>query len=61
MPPEAKDLIEKFLEVDPRKRLGWDGTQKIKSHPFFKKIDWKTLREQKAYFDVKGLNESSNF
>ncbi|GAA5903047.1 PDK1 family serine/threonine-protein kinase [Sporobolomyces salmoneus] len=39
-PPEAKDLVEKLLVVDPLKRLGGDpkngnGIEAIKSHPFF--------------------------
>ncbi|GAA6059950.1 hypothetical protein JCM10212_003090 [Sporobolomyces blumeae] len=39
-PPEAKDLVEKLLVVDPTKRLGGDpkngnGIDAIKSHPFF--------------------------
>ncbi|GAA6008515.1 hypothetical protein JCM11491_004505 [Sporobolomyces phaffii] len=39
-PPEAKDLVEKLLIVDPTKRLGGDpktgnGIEAIKSHPFF--------------------------
>lgn len=36
MSPEAKDLIEKLLITDPRKRLCASGTKEIKQHPFFK-------------------------
>jgi len=36
MTPEAKDLIERLLEPDPKKRLGVNGAQEIKSHPWFK-------------------------
>lgn len=33
--PEAKDLIQRFLTKDPEKRLGVNGIEEIKSHPFF--------------------------
>jgi hypothetical protein len=33
--PEAKDLIEKLLVSNPRKRLGYHGVQELKAHPFF--------------------------
>lgn len=36
MTPEAKDLIERLLTMDPKKRLGANGVQEIKDHPWFK-------------------------
>ena len=36
MTPESKDLIEKFLNPDPEKRLGANGVEEIMSHPWFK-------------------------
>ena len=50
MTPETRDIIEKFLERDPRKRLGFHGAAEIKEHPFFKEIDWKSLKSRKAPF-----------
>ncbi|CAG9801084.1 unnamed protein product [Chironomus riparius] len=45
--PEAKDLILKLLEKDPRKRLGSKkGAQEIKNHPFFRKIKWNVLKNK---------------
>ena len=35
MSPEAKDLIVKFLNPNPEKRLGTKGITEIKSHSFF--------------------------
>lgn len=40
--PAAK-LIKLLLETDPTKRLGANGIEEIKSHEFFKKINWKEL------------------
>ena len=46
---EAKDLIKKFLILDPNKRLGSGpkGTENIKKHPFFKGINWENVWERK--------------
>eukprot|EP00760_Papus_ankaliazontas_P033201 PhM_4_TR622/c0_g1_i1/m.30067 len=40
---QAKDLITKLLEKDPRKRLTGDA---VRQHPFFQTIDWATLGQQ---------------
>ena len=43
--PIAKDLINRLLHRNPKKRLGCTGgSDEIKQHPFFKKINW-----EKAY------------
>ncbi|PRP89629.1 hypothetical protein PROFUN_00893 [Planoprotostelium fungivorum] len=43
--PEARTLISGLLERDPVKRMGAnkDGVKGLKSHPFFKNIDWDKL------------------
>lgn len=43
---DAADLILKFLERNPSKRLQVPET--IKRHPFFKSIDWNLLKERKV-------------
>ena len=47
---EARDLIEKFLVINPTERLGYgpNGTDDIKNHPFFNGVDW-DLANQKKY------------
>ena len=40
---EAEDLINKFIN-DPNKRLGKNGSEEIKAHPFFNGIDWENIR-----------------
>lgn len=42
----AKDLIDRLLEPDPSKRLGVNGAQEVKNHPFFKGVNWDNLRKQ---------------
>ncbi|TPX69311.1 hypothetical protein SpCBS45565_g02508 [Spizellomyces sp. 'palustris'] len=45
--PEAKDLIHRLLNPDPKLRLLAEG---VKSHPFFSGIEWDKVREQPAPF-----------
>lgn len=53
---EARDLIEKLLVKDPRKRLGCArGAQDIKRHPFFDGIKWPLIRHYKPPEEVRGL------
>jgi serum/glucocorticoid-regulated kinase 2 len=40
---ELKDLINKLLKFKPEQRLGANGFDEIKSHSFFKDIDWLKL------------------
>lgn len=42
-PAVVKDLVEKLLTVDPEKRLGAGGIEEVKSHPYFKDVDWNGL------------------
>lgn len=60
---DAADLITQLLQKDPSKRL--DDPAKIKSHRFFKDIDWQKLLN-KSYTPpfvprVNGLLDTSNF
>ena len=48
--PEARDIMEKLLCSDPQKRLGANGAQEVKSHPFFSDIDWDKLMTMEAAF-----------
>ena len=43
---EAKDLINKLLNVDPNKRLGYgkNGVEELKNHPYFKDVNWEKLK-----------------
>ncbi|XP_076928138.1 putative serine/threonine protein kinase IRE [Bidens hawaiensis] len=50
MSKEAYDLIDKLLIDNPIQRLGAIGAGEVKSHHFFKNINWDTLARQKATF-----------
>ncbi|KAG8991346.1 AGC protein kinase Gad8 [Tulasnella sp. JGI-2019a] len=46
--PDARDLLTKLLTRDPAQRLGVDGADEIKRHPFFSKhIDFDMLAAKK--------------
>jgi serine/threonine-protein kinase RIM15 len=54
---EAKDLINKLIQLDPRERLGANKEEKypsggceIQAHPWFADINWNTLLEDEAQF-----------
>ncbi|KLU89260.1 AGC protein kinase [Magnaporthiopsis poae ATCC 64411] len=54
---EAKDLLNKLLCMDPRERLGANrdekfasGGEEIRSHPWFKGMNWDTLLQDEAQF-----------
>jgi serine/threonine-protein kinase RIM15 len=43
--------MEKLMCMDPLKRLGHNGIDEVKNHPFFKKTNWDTLLEEPSpYF-----------
>ncbi|XP_041927724.1 ribosomal protein S6 kinase alpha-5 isoform X1 [Alosa sapidissima] len=50
MSPLAKDIMQRFLIKDPKKRLGSgpSGAQAVKSHPFYQKINWEDLAAKKV-------------
>ncbi|BEI86593.1 hypothetical protein CcaverHIS002_0608800 [Cutaneotrichosporon cavernicola] len=46
--PEARSLLIRLLDRDPSRRLGVNGAQEIKDHPFFSRhIDFKKLMQKK--------------
>lgn len=54
---EAKDLVNKLIQLDPRERLGANieetypsGGREIQAHPWFAEINWDTLLEDEAQF-----------
>ena len=44
---ESMDFINQLLQRKPKKRLGYNGVEEIKNHPWMKGIDWELLFEKK--------------
>jgi len=47
---DAKDLILGLLFMDPSQRLGAQGAQEVKKHPFYQTLHWDELIMHKAEF-----------
>ncbi len=45
--PSARSILTGLLTRDPAQRLGVNGADVIKRHPFFEKIDWRRLAQKK--------------
>ena len=45
--PHATDILKKLI-TDADERLGRNGCEEIKAHPFFKGFDWEGVRKQIA-------------
>ncbi|KAI0268368.1 hypothetical protein BC834DRAFT_968556 [Gloeopeniophorella convolvens] len=48
--PEARDFMERLLTVDPVRRLGANGADEVKAHPFFAGIEWDKVTATEAAF-----------
>ncbi|XP_070509626.1 microtubule-associated serine/threonine-protein kinase 3 [Chironomus tepperi] len=54
---EAKNLITGLLIQDPQERLGSQGPQEVKEHPYLNGIEWNSLLRYKAEFIPQLENE----
>lgn len=45
---EAVDIITKLLQVDEKLRLGSQGVDSLKSHPWFLGVDWKAIADHRS-------------
>jgi serine/threonine kinase 38 len=50
MSPEAQDLINKLLDLNPKNRIGSKGIQEIKDHGFFTGIQWEKIMDEPVPF-----------
>ena len=56
---EATDLISRFV-TNAENRLGRNGVEEIKRHPFFRGVDWENIRKTKAPFIPQLANDVDN-
>ncbi|CEP19767.1 hypothetical protein [Parasitella parasitica] len=65
MSVEASNLLTGLLNRDANARLGNQGTDEIKNHPFFKTINWQKLMEKKVQAPFKpsvmNMYDTTNF
>ena len=48
--PEARDFMERLMTLDPARRLGANGADEVKNHPFLSDINWDTVTTSEAAF-----------
>lgn len=56
---EAYDIIKRLI-TDVDKRLGYNGSEDIKKHPFFRGINWDNILKSQPPF-IPNVNFSNNF
>eukprot|EP00112_Aurelia_sp_Birch-Aquarium-sp1_P009989 Seg2156.4 transcript_id=Seg2156.4/GoldUCD/mRNA.D3Y31 product="Serine/threonine-protein kinase 38-like" protein_id=Seg2156.4/GoldUCD/D3Y31 len=58
----AKNMILRFC-TNSENRIGKNGVEEIKAHPFFKGVDWISIRDRPAAIpvEVKSIDDTSNF
>jgi hypothetical protein len=56
---EACDFLKRLI-TDSEIRLGRNGAEEVKEHPFFKGIDWENIRNQRAPYIPSVGSEISN-
>lgn len=62
IPPEARELITRFCTCEDE-RIGKNGVEEIKNHPFLKNTNWDNLRNEPPAIPVtvKSIDDTSNF
>ena len=48
--PEAHDFMDRLMTLDPARRLGANGANDVKNHPFFSDINWDAVTTSEAAF-----------
>jgi hypothetical protein len=51
---DARDLVKRLLDEEPRKRIGANGFKELLDHPFFSEIAWEDLENGRLVSPLKG-------
>ena len=54
--PEATDILKRFM-CDADDRLGANGVDEIKAHPFFRNVDWENIRNEESKYKPASVGE----
>ncbi|KAI8078172.1 uncharacterized protein B0P05DRAFT_491594 [Gilbertella persicaria] len=54
---DAYDFMGRLLTLDPEKRLGRNGPEEVKQHPFFKDIKWDQILHESPSFIPKPMDQ----
>ncbi|KAI8354074.1 hypothetical protein BD560DRAFT_357528 [Blakeslea trispora] len=57
LPEEAYDFMNRLLTLNPDKRLGRNGPEEVKNHPFFQSINWDCLLSESPSFIPKPVDQ----
>lgn len=57
--PNSTDILRKLI-ADSDERLGRNGVEEIKNHPFFDGFDWDSVRKTQAPYQPTVTSEISN-
>ncbi|RKP20553.1 kinase-like protein [Rozella allomycis CSF55] len=55
---DAIDLISRLLDPNPKSRLGGNGVEEVKRHPYFQEIDWQHLYDEEGVFQPHVENDT---
>jgi serine/threonine-protein kinase RIM15 len=47
---EARDFMKRLLTLDPTQRLGCNGADEVKAHPWFSDMEWDSITSKEAAF-----------
>lgn len=62
LPPDTHDIILRLC-ISPEERLGKNGADEIKKHPYFNDIDFATIHHEQAMYTpkIRNATDTSNF
>ena len=60
MSPAAQSIITGLLKLNPKERLGANGSEEFENHPFFSGVDWSKYMKQQSDPPIKPMIKNSD-